>query len=178
MGRVNVKVNIDLKGLQELQKNMAERYYTKVGILAGKASQLHAGGNQTMVEIGLQHEFGVMKSRSFVYKGEKVTVKGVPARSFLRMPLDLKGKEVVKNFVADKEKIKKIIITEGMKPLSDKLGILAEGVIQEAFETAGFGQWERNINKHYIALKGSDQPLIDTGALRRSITYKVIKQNG
>jgi hypothetical protein len=58
------------------------------------------------------------------------------------------------------------------------MGHQAEAVIQDAFDSQGFGQWDKNISKVYITAKGSDTPLIDTGFLRQSVTSKVSKKAG
>jgi len=56
-----------------------------------------------------------------------------------------------------------------MKSVVSKLGILAQGDIQMEI-TATYSPPNSPVT---IALKGSDHPLIDTGRLRASITYKV-----
>lgn len=174
--RVNIKTNIDFRKLKELQKNLKEHYYTKVGILAGKAQEQHSNSNSTNVEIGLIHEFGIIGKRSFIYKGEKITINGIPERSFIRLPILSNKNKIAKFIEEDKKEIEEIIVKDGLKKVYALLGIEAEKIIQEAFETKCNGAWIRNISKRYIKLKGSDIPLIDTGQLRRSITSKVEKQ--
>ena len=49
-------------------------------------------------------------------------------------------------------------------------------IVQEAFETRGFGKWLPNMNKEYIKLKGSTTPLIDTGLMRRLVDKQVTKR--
>lgn len=61
------------------------------------------------------------------------------------------------------------------KPLK-LLALNAWSIVQEAFATRGFGQWQPNTNKEYIKLKGSTTPLIDTGLLKNSVAYKVVKR--
>ena len=54
------------------------------------------------------------------------------------------------------------------------LGGAGVRLINEAFETSGWGNWAPN-SPLTIAQKGSAMPLIDTGKLRQSITYEVQK---
>jgi len=158
----NVKLNVDLNLLKKLQKNISEKYYTKVGILAGKTTR-EVEEDQTInnAELGLIHEFGSK-------------TENIPARSFLRFPLEFKGKALTNLIVKDKEKIQKVIANDGLKSVYKKLGAAAEAIIQEAFETGGFGQWP-DITEATKKRKKSSSILIDTGQLRRSVTSKVVK---
>ena len=61
--------------------------------------------------------------------------------------------------------------------LAQAVGVSALEQIQEAFDTEGFGEWTPN-SPATIRAKGSEMPLIDTGNLRNSITYKVEGNNG
>ena len=57
---------------------------------------------------------------------------------------------------------------------SQMLGSAGVRLVNEAFETSGWGEWLPN-SPLTIAQKGSAMPLIDTGKLRQSITYEVEK---
>ena len=54
------------------------------------------------------------------------------------------------------------------------LGVAGVRLVNEAFETSGWGNWAEN-SPLTIAQKGSALPLINTGKLRQSITYEVEK---
>jgi phage gpG-like protein len=157
-----VDVKVDLSLLYKLQKNLSisKKYYTKLGILSGKITRNNEEQNSiNNAELGLIHEFGSRK-------------RNIPARSFLRFPIEFKAKELTK-FIANKEDIEKIIVKQGLKQVYKLLGVKGEAIIQEAFETKGFGTWLDN-SPETIKQKGSDKPLIDTSQLRRSITSKVV----
>lgn len=158
----NLKVNIDLKALQDLEKNLEEKFFVKVGILAGKASESHENGISNL-ELGLVHEFGSI-------------TKNIPQRSFLRFPIEFKGKAITKLIAKNKDKIKEAIVSTGLKGIYVNLGLIAEKVIQQAFESGGFGQWE-DISEKTKKAKKSDTILVDTAQLRRSITSKVMRKN-
>lgn len=172
------KMIVNLGKLKNIQKEMQSNYVVKVGIMGAKASEMHQTttgasfkvGNRdvkrvvssglTNVQLGVIHEFGSYS-------------KNIPARSFLRMPLETKRKDLLE-FLGSKTAAK--LIGEGkIKFLLELLGIKAEAIIQEAFESKGFGKWDANAPAT-IAQKGSSSPLIDTAQLRRSITSKVVKK--
>ena len=166
----------DFKGIKNLKENLAKlaSMQAKVGVFGGR----HPGSGESIPEIANLHEYGSQHERSFNYKGNIIKIKGVPTRSFLRMPLRVKKLKIV----GDKEYMKKYVMyalqTGHVNVPLEIMGHQAEAVIQDAFDSQGFGQWDKNINKEYIALKGSDTPLIDTGFLRQSITSKVSKKAG
>lgn len=156
---ITMKQNLaDFKTFQDKLKDF-DNYVIKVGILQGKAQALHKGTKETNVDIGAKHEFGSISEK-------------IPQRSFLRMPLDFKREELLEKIIK-----KSNAILRGDTKLSFKIiGVMSETIIQEAFETRGFGQWKENAPMT-IALKGSDMPLIDTGQLRRSVTSEVKSKN-
>ncbi len=172
------KVTINLGKLHKIRDEMQSNFVAKVGIMGSKASEMHqtttgasfkvgsrdvkkvTSSGLSNVQLGVIHEFG---SHS----------RNIPARSFLRMPLETKRKELME-FLGSKLAVQ--LIEEGnIKRLLLLLGIKAEAIIQSAFETSGFGTWQAN-TPETIARKGSSSPLIDTAQLRRSITSKVVKK--
>ena len=162
--------NEELKGLKNLTENLKKlaRQRVKVGVLGGN----HTNGT-SLASIAMLHEFGTQSQRTFTYKGKKITISGVPTRSFLRVPLQTK-----KRTLANMSEIDKLMMLEGLKtghvhfPLY-RLGIKGVAIVQKAFDTSGYGQWPSNINEEYVTLKGSDTPLIDTGVLRNAIASEV-----
>lgn len=183
MGRKSKKskIKIDLQGFQALQDNIDElkKYRVRVGILGSKATEVHSESDKTNVFIGMIHEFGSIDGR-------------IPERSFLRMPVQKKLKDIKEELKKNKDKIIELVKNQEFETIFSNIGIIIERIIQEAFESSGFGEWKENayITIHggwmrsktgkpiHIKGKGSDKPLIDTGQLRRSITSKVIKKNG
>lgn len=150
-------VRLDLSGLQELKNRLkATNKKARVGILGGDNSRPDEPlGN---AGIGLVHEMGS-------------TTKNIPPRSFLRMPLETKAKELVS--VLDSKLVSDNISQGNLEVALELLGIKAEAIVQEAFESGGFGKWAAN-SPDTIAQKGSASPLIDTGELRKSISSKVV----
>lgn len=151
-------VSLDTSKLDGLMDALKGSGSVKVGILGDSAER---GDGNTNAEIGLAHEFG---SQS----------KNIPPRSFIRMPLETNVdslKSAMQGSAA-----KKAVETGDTKSLLELLGIQAQGIIQEAFSTGGYGQWPAN-SAATVARKGYNSPLQETGQLKRSITYKV-ESNG
>lgn len=155
-------------------KKVIEKYKQqelKVGVFGGSYPS-----GESIPEVAMMHEFGSETPRTFVYKGKKITIKGIPTRSFLRMPVrKLFGKD---NSISEVIKLKLYEeFTNGYTGKTFKtLGLACENQIKEAFATQGFGKWESNISEQYKELKGSSSPLIDTGMLYGSITSKIVKK--
>ena len=150
----------------------AGKYVVKVGIFGNKTTRGATSPNKakngglrkvfkvpqvkTNAEIGFLHEFG----------SESGTI---PMRSFLRMPLAIKSKEIL----ADAFKGAAELLAKGqIKQILARLGVACEKQIQLAFASSGFGQWKPDAPLT-VAIKGSSTPLIDTAQLRRSIASQV-----
>lgn len=152
------KIRFDLKGLEQLNDNFkdSEKFVTKVGILGDKALRKNSQGI-TNAEIGAAHEFG-----SFIRK--------LPRRSFLKDSLLYKKDELV-TFLG--KLIKNNILSRlGIKSIFSQMGIRAEKIIQEGFESKGFSKWTP-LKDSTIKAKKSSSILIDTAQLRSSITSVV-----
>lgn len=165
----NIKINIDK--LKSIEAQLGIKYSARVGILGAspharkESVKTKEGLNKpgknpsvlTNAEIGLKHEKGVLS-------------ENIPRRSFLMMPLELKFSKYTG---AVGQSVMKGLTAENIKFVYKNIGIIAEGIIQRAFATRGFGKWKPNAPLT-IALKGSDAPLIDTAQLRKSITSTVV----
>lgn len=149
---------IDLGKLDAIRQQLLKGYYAKVGILSDKP---HDGTDFGMVELGTIHEFGSITNN-------------IPPRSFLRMPLLEKKKDLV-NVLATRT-VATMLENGNIKDIFKVLGVKAQAIIQDAFATGGFGKW-KDINPATKKAKGSSAILIDTGELRRSISSAVVKGN-
>lgn len=157
-----------LKNVQDVMDKY-ESLTLKVGVLGGNYPD-----GTPYAEVGALHEFGSITPRTFEYKGQKVTVNGVPTRSWLRVPVN-------KYFRANEREMLDVIALRLHKEFENgftgnafkAIGEDLKGEIIEQFATDGHGKWERNINKKYIDLKGSDTPLRDTGELWRAVNYEI-----
>jgi phage gpG-like protein len=147
-------VKSDLRGLNNFVKGISEKSFVKVGIFGKKAKRKQ--GVLTNAEIGAIHEFGSFS-------------RGIPDRSFLRLPLFQKSEQILSE--SSKGSLK-MLVDGNLVGLLKRFGIVCENAIQEAFASAGFGAWAPNAPST-IRRKGSSAPLIDVGELRRSIASKV-----
>lgn len=189
MNRVTAKtgsgsVSLNTDGLTALRKELAKAASKRlhVGVLGGKdarngdESKGYIPGN---AEIGLAHEFGVVggvspfksKSQSKQPPSAKGMHVNLPERSFLRMPLMTKLPEAILS--QGKAAWRKAIVEKGVVFALKNLGVIAEGIVQDAFATGGFGIWPK-LKPYTIRKKGSAAILIDKAELRQSITSRVV----
>lgn len=136
-------------GIEALKKRIKTPGTVDVGIIdAGE----HRSGDQTVAEIGFQHEFGTAR---------------IPERSFMRSTTVAKKKDII----ALQKKLLKSI-SDGSMEVPQALGLVGDmvsGLIREkivAIRTPPNSQAT-------ISRKGSSNPLIDTGQLKNSITFEV-----
>ena len=138
--------------LKNLEK--AKRGYVAVGLPAEEVGGTVYDDGQTVAQVGAQHEYGA----------------GVPRRSFLRTPFDIKkddlDKAIAKQFEDVFKRGKKAEQALGL------IGTVAVNISKGAFTSRGYGEWP-DISAATKEDKGSSQVLIDTGTLRNSITYVV-----
>lgn len=148
------KVNISTKELDRIVKMLKGKLPVgRIGILGSSARK--SGGSNA--EIGAAHEFG--------------TVNMSP-RSFLRVPLKERLFTALKRSGAyNKETLKDVVKTGSLLPWMSKTMIVAEGVVQGAFDTKGYGDWPGWKDPNYM--NNSGMVLVDTTQLRDSITSEV-----
>lgn len=157
------KITADLGVFNAFLSSLKSDKVVRVGILGGDAYAPHEGSEEglTNAAIGVIQEFGSEKNN-------------IPPRSFLRMPIERKSKEIMRQ--ASKGSTKAKIAAGDIDGALENIGVIAEGIVQDAFSSSGFGQWPENAPST-VAAKGSSKPLIDTGQLRRSITSDVVKRS-
>lgn len=126
----------------------------RVGILGRTNSRDGKKGN---AEIGAKHEFGH---------------EGMPVRSFLRVPIAEHYKEYLqKSGAFDEDAIKNALAEGTLVPWMKKVGIIAEAIVSDGFDTGGFGKWEPS----NMEIKKNKQTLVETQQLRNSITSEVVE---
>lgn len=143
--------------------NMAERLAeTKskavfVGLPAEKVGGKVYGNGMTVLQIGAIHEYGVPQ-------------RGIPERSFLRVPFRIKRDEInqaiAKQFEAVMSGVRQVDVGLGL------IGVIATNVSKGAFTSLGYGSWTP-ITDETKRRKGSSQTLIDNRILGTSISSVV-----
>ena len=161
MPNASTQINFKIDGLERIRKNLEQtKLVAKLGIFGDKNKRDDKTG-RTNAEIGADHEFSVPS-------------RNLPRRSFLLDPLTIKGKELTKKVG---QIIDRYIDEEnGIETILELVGIYGESIVQEAFETGGFGAWQP-IKEATANRKGSWQELIASSQLRRSVISKVEKRN-
>jgi hypothetical protein len=180
----NSEVSGDFSKLEKLIENLGKKHFVDIGIL-GEGGKTEKGGI-TLAGIGAVQEFGTNKAG----RGRKTTIS---ERSFIRTPLETGQEDIEK---AVEPRLEKLLEDGDIEGIFKLIGIAGEARIQEAFETEGFGEWapnsditihgsnypliqkgkqltQKQIANEFIKGKDSAVPLINTGALRQSITSKV-----
>ena len=153
-------VQVDDELLQKIKADFAKNGKARVhvGVLGGfdgrQSKEGEAAGNAS---IGAAHEFGVIS-------------RNLPARSFLRMPVITQLPAALS--ATDKQLWHKVIIKKGVIGALELLGAYALDSIHLAFETGGFGLWQK-LKRATIRRKKSSAILIDTAQLRQSITAEI-----
>ena len=152
-----MSVRYNNSGLENIIKGMKKNYAARVGILGDKNQRDET--SLTNAEIGAIHEFGSLS-------------RNIPKRSFIRLPLEVKLPEWIKKHGDDYFEF-----AEGgrLDLFYEGLGLDAEGMIAEAFETSGFGTWAPDSPRTKKKYPTPDpKPLIDTSQLRNSISSEVV----
>lgn len=197
------KVKADLTELNKLMRSLKKDVRVRVGIIGSNAKAQHGDSGLTNAELGAVHEFGADinhpggtpyyitdKGAMFVSKNasryarqdlpvtsaHKITI---PARSFLRGPLEEKlSEEVIKS---KKEAWKDFFQKNKPEVFFNYLGAYAKRIVKDAFNTNGYGQWKQltaSTKRQKARLGYSPNALITTGqgGLRGVINMKVIKK--
>lgn len=149
--------NLKMDGLDAFIKILKGKpSVLKIGILQDTASRAGKINNAT---IGAVHEYGTAT---------------IPQRSFLRQPLAEHLSSYVENSnVFGKDTFKQVIAKKSFVPYLQKIGIIGETVVSDAFNSGGFGKWPAWKNPGYENNTG--MLLIDSQQLRNSITSAVVE---
>ena len=199
-GQINKRNNQCIQALRNLMEDLGEKYSIRVGIIGQQAAQKHRDTDLTNAELGAIHEFGASMIPTEKQKGyfwhrwgiQKSNKQiNIPTRSFLRVPLLSKqGKERILDKVTlsvkDRElnkaigEIGKASNKNFLKELCEVVGMEAYYLVIDTFELGGFperwqptSEWSKQNRKYNPA----NPTLIDSGDLRKSISYEVKESN-
>ena len=146
------------KLLKELKK--LKKLQVRVGVQGGKLhTKKFPDGKEKLgadlVDIAIWNELGTDK---------------IPARPFLGQTVDLHGGEIQQ---ISAEMVQNICKGQlDAQSAFKKIGVVTVGYVQDQITN---GEFEPNAPMT-VQRKGSDQPLIDTGQLRRGISYVICKK--
>lgn len=157
MARTRVRVTDVDRGYKKLVAALSEHPHgaVRVGIQGDEAAAPHAGAGEPLpnVAIGVIHEFGVPEV-------------GIPERSFLRSTYDAKIgdyatilKKGARDVYDGKVTSERVLGRVGEKFASDVKGTINAGI-------------DPPLQPATIARKGSSKPLIDSGQLKGSISWR------
>lgn len=158
---VTTKIEFNLKGLENLRREVGSAHKTRVGILGSHAARTEPGSPLNNAEIGVIQMFGSI-------------TKNIPARDFLFFPIQSHQREIIHDMQASA--VKNAVVAGDFKNVYGLLGAAALKWVLAAFDTSGFGQWAPNAPST-VDKKGSARPLIDIGELRRACTSDVVSRS-
>lgn len=128
--------------------------FVKVGVQGSEATKKDKESKTTNIDKAVHNEFGtdIIPPRPFLRRGVETNINKINS-------IKLK---LVNQVIDDR-----ISVDHGL----NELGLKTQSLIQAGFTKI---KWQKNAAST-IRQKGSSQPLIDTGFLRQSITYVVVR---
>lgn len=150
--------SLNIDGLEKILKALKGRPpVAKVGVLGSTAAR--SGGSVNNATIGAAHEYGTTT---------------IPQRSFLRIPLtqNLRG-ELESSGAFSKQAFDEVVKKKSLLPWVEKLAIIAEGIVLDAFDQQGPG-WAP-LSPKTLERKKVKQILTETQQLRNSISSEVVE---
>ena len=152
---------VDMRGLEQAIKMFKNVPSVKVGVLANKDNRIIT--DTTNAIIGAKHEFGSPGNPS---KG----IKPTPQRSFLRTPISDNLENYLEESGGNNPEIFQLVMRLGsLKPIIEKLGALCVQIVDDAFDSGGFGKWKPS----NMAFKKVHMTLVETQQLKNSIGFEV-----
>lgn len=157
------KITMNLTGLGKLVDDLRD-HKARVGVLGDSGKNGRDDDVPiTNAELMLIHEFGS-------------ETNNIPPRSALRMPIETKKGDLVKS-IRKSQTFKGHIETGDIMKAVETVGVMAEAIVQDAFETKGFGQWPAKSPATQAQSQNPAQPLIESGQLRRAITSDAVRED-
>lgn len=155
-------IEIKTTGLDALIRALKKVPRVRVGVLAGATPRAPDPSGEvvsapTNATIGFRHEFGTST---------------LPVRSFLRLPLSTQlQRYLAKSGTLSPTTLKAVVKSGNMVPWLQRVGVVAEAIVADAFDSGGFGTWVPS----NMDFKKNHQTLVETQQLRNSITSEVVE---
>ncbi len=133
-----------------------DQYQVEIGIFSEDGNVTEDG--EDILSIAYVHEFGSI-------------IRNIPERSFMRAGFDTNISKIEQQIELLLGQVMDLKLDA--KGFYEAIGAVVTGIIQEYLTDLQ----EPPLSPVTIERKGSSNPLIDTGRLRQSITYKVVEVN-
>lgn len=172
------EITLNLDGLEEMKNAIGSSMRARVGVLGGSQHQnehlasKNFKNNTAATRRVPADDAGLSNAELMLIMMFGSLKKNIPARDPLLTPLIRHRRELIQKLGTGS--MRAAFMAGDYKKMFTLLGIAAEGIVQEAFETSGDGSWKGNAQST-IDAKGSSQPLIDTAQLRQSISSDVAR---
>lgn len=150
---------VDTKKLDKLIKALKKNKLSniRIGIFGSNVNRNNTSSKSVANNalIGAVHEFGNSVN---------------PQRSFLRIPIQDNLSSYLEDSGAfDEEVLKEVVNSGTTKPWLQKVAAVAETIVQDGFDSGGFGKWPPS----NMDGKTNEQTLVETQQLRNSITTEI-----
>jgi len=170
---MGIEKKFDQTMLANVKSFLDTKSSIKIGILS---AEVHPDSDSTIATIGAVHEFGAPS-------------RNIPERSFLRSTYHSRIKDFEAFIEQNKVKISQEVLTLGINNVLNKFGAWWVTAVNDTFDNQGpgleSGKWAplspKTLQRRdsIAERQGKQSPhehkiLMDTGALRRSITYEVV----
>lgn len=168
------KIKFDLTELEDIARAIGGSMRTRVGVIGSQAAQNHQlreGAGKKFLVNRAQGETLTNATLMLIMMMGSLSRK-IPPRDPLLQPIISHRRELIRKLQSGK--MRTAFEAKDYELMFALLGVAAEAIVQEAFETGGFGLWQKNAQST-IDAKGSSAPLINTAQLRKSVSSDVIK---
>lgn len=156
---MSVRISDVDHGFLRLADRLAKKARVRVGILADEPKETEDGDTSplSLVEIAAIHEFGAPAA-------------GIPQRSFIRGTVDEKRHEIEQLQFAQAKRIVlgQVDPDHAVEQLGAKVAAMMQRRIAQGIPPPNAPET--------VERKGSSTPLIDTGQLRSSLSYELVKK--
>lgn len=165
-------MTVDLDKLKSLYESLKNRPSIEVGVFSDRTGR---DDGMTNAQLAAIHEMGDPEH-------------GLPPRSMLKVPIKDHANQIMSSIKGQAEQI---VLKSGAMRLWKLIGIAAEKVVSQAFDTGGFGKWpelkyatllskfkgslkkRKNMLAKIYAGQAGQGILIRSGALSRSFSSRV-----
>lgn len=151
--------NIQLDGMAKLTRAIKDRRppHIEIGIIEDSPRK---DGESSNAEIGAAHEYGAPQ-------------RGLPVRSWLRMPLkDHLQEKMEEDQLLNEKSTKEVMKLGTIRPWMEAVKVSAIATVLKAFGNAGWGTWQPWKDPNYTNNTG--EILQDTQQLKNSVDAKVV----
>jgi hypothetical protein len=159
--RVRSSIKDTDKGYQKLRRELSIKgSKVEVGVFQQAGGATYGNQGVSVLDVAIWQEFGTIGANGW----------HIPPRPFIRTYFDGQQPRITGIVLSTMKGVVKGQYTKTQA--LHRIGLKLSGEIQQGIKVGFFGAYPENA-QNTIDRKGSSTPLVDTGQLRSSISYKV-----